>query len=123
MSAGPAYVAAGLVGVWGVAHALPTGRVVAGYADTSRDNRLVIAQEWIAESLAMWFVCALVIGVTVIGGQPRMVDWVYRSSAVLLLAIGVLTAVTGARTRVVFFKICPAVMTVCAGLLLAASWT
>jgi hypothetical protein len=106
----------------GVAHVLPTGRVVAGYADTSRDNRLVVAQEWIAEALTMWFVSALVIVVTSLGGAEQMMDWVYRISALLLLAVGGLTAVTGARTPVVFFKICPAVMTTCAVLLLTASW-
>jgi citrate synthase len=42
-----AYVAAGVVGLWGVAHALPTARVVHGFSDTSRDNRLVITQEWL----------------------------------------------------------------------------
>jgi len=41
---------------------------------------------------------------------------------VLLVVLGALTAATGARTPVVFFKICPVVMVVCAGLLLGASW-
>ena len=42
-------------------------------------------------------------------------------AAALLVALGVLTALTGARTRVVWFKICPVVMAVAAVLLLAAS--
>ena len=50
MSAALAYVAAGIVGLWGIAHILPTARVVRAYSDTSRDNRLVITQEWIAEA-------------------------------------------------------------------------
>jgi len=117
-----AYVGASVVALWGVAHALPTGRVVAGFADTSADNRLVVAQEWVAEAVTMWFVAALVIGVTVIGRPNETADWVYRASAVLLVVLGALTAATGARTPVVFFKICPVVMVVCAGLLLGASW-
>jgi len=56
-----AYVAAGVVALWGVAHVLPTRRVIDGFSDTSRDNRLVITQEWIAEAMAMWFITAMVV--------------------------------------------------------------
>jgi hypothetical protein len=71
-------LAAAMVGGVGRGHALPAAGVVAGYADTSRDNRFVLAQEWLAESLTMWFASALVIGVTAIdcingdrdGGSP-----------------------------------------------------
>ncbi|HEY3089770.1 MAG TPA: hypothetical protein VGJ59_17105 [Jatrophihabitantaceae bacterium] len=121
MSGFLAGLSSGLIAAWGIAHVLPTSRVVAGYADTSRDNRLVIAQEWIAEALTMWFVSALVLVITSVGdGSTRA--WVYRVCALLLLAVGTLTAATGARTSVVFFKICPVVLTSYAGLLLAASW-
>ena len=40
----------------------------------------------------------------------------------LLVALATLTALTGARTAVVWFKICPVVLGGDAGLLLAASW-
>jgi hypothetical protein len=46
---------------------------------------------------------------------------VYRVAAALLLALGTLTALTGARTPVVWFKICPGVMAAAAVLLLVAS--
>jgi hypothetical protein len=45
-----------------------------------------------------------------------------RAAAGLLLALATLTALTGARTAVVWFKICPVVLGGGAGLLLAASW-
>ena len=54
--------------------------------------------------------------------QPSLTDWIYRVSAIMLLAVAVLTAVTGARTPVIFFKICPFLLATSAGLLLAASW-
>jgi len=60
-----AYCAAAVVAVWGVAHAVPTGRVLAG--------------------------------------------------------LGTLTALTGARTPVVWFKICPVLLAGSAALLVAAS--
>jgi len=80
-----AYVSAAMVGVWGVLHAAPTGRVLAGFEPATADNRRVIKQEWLAEAFA------------------------------------VLTALTGARTPVIWFKICPVLLSVAAVLLLIAS--
>jgi len=34
-------------------------------ASSPRDNRLVIAQEWIAEAMTIWFVSAIVAATTV----------------------------------------------------------
>jgi hypothetical protein len=122
MSAPIAYIAAGVVALWGVAHVLPTVRVVQGFNDTSHDNRLVITQEWIAEAMTMWFIAALVAIATAAGGpHEALTDWIYRASAIMLLAVAVLTATTGAHTTVIFFKICPVLLSVTAALLLAAS--
>ena len=90
MSSVLAYVAAGIVTLWGVAHVLPTGRVVRGYSDTSPDNRLVITQEWIAEAMAMWFIASVVLLATALGGSDphqTLTDWIYRASATMLLAL------------------------------------
>ncbi|MGO9856743.1 MAG: hypothetical protein ACLPYY_17085 [Acidimicrobiales bacterium] len=46
---------------------------------------------------------------------------IYRASAGLLLALAVLTSVTGARSPVVWFKICPVLLTISAVLLVSAS--
>jgi hypothetical protein len=59
-----AYIAAALVGLWGVAHAVPTRRVVAGFEPLTVDNRRVLAQEWLAEAFTMWGLAALVVVVT-----------------------------------------------------------
>jgi hypothetical protein len=48
------YVAASLVALWGVAHAIPTAQVVAGFAPITVDNRRVLTQEWLAEAFTMW---------------------------------------------------------------------
>jgi hypothetical protein len=117
-----AYVAAAIVFAWGISHAIPTRNVVAGFSDTSADNRLVITQEWLAEAMTMWFIAALVVIATAIDAEDSVTRWVYRSSAVMLIAIGALTAVTGARTPVIFFKICPVLLTSVATLLLIASF-
>jgi hypothetical protein len=122
MSAVLAYVAAVVVAAWGVGHAVPTRQVVAGFGPISADNRRVIVQEWLAEAFTMWGIAAMVIAATVVGGAATDVRaWVYRVAAGLLVAVGVLTALTGARTSVVWFKVCPVVMAVAVVLLLVAS--
>jgi hypothetical protein len=122
MAAVLAYVAAGLVGLWGVAHAIPTRQVVRGFEPISRGNRLVLTQEWLAEAFTMWGVAAILIGVTAIGPEGSgAVDWVYRASAGLLVGLAALTTLTGARTPVIWFKICPVLLTASAVLLVVAS--
>jgi hypothetical protein len=122
MSAILAYVAAGVVALWGAAHAVPTRQVISGFAPITADNRRVIVQEWLAEAFTMWGTAAIVIAATAAGGVADARAWVYRAAAALLIALGTLTAVTGARTPVVWFKICPVLLGGSAGLLLAASW-
>jgi hypothetical protein len=117
-----AYLAALLVFAWGVSHVIPTRRVVDGFGEISTDNRLVITQEWIAEAITMWCIAAVIVVITAVGeADDTAARWTYRASAVMLLAVIALTASTGARTAVVWFKICPLLLTTTAALLLAAS--
>ncbi len=116
-----AYIAAALIAVWGIAHAVPTKRVVAGFAPITADNRRVLTQEWLAESLTMWGMAALVVAVTATAADMQVTAIVYRVVAGLLVALAVLTALTGARTPVVWFKVCPALLATSAALLLVAS--
>ena len=122
MAAWLAYVAGTVVAVWGVAHAIPTRRVLAGFAPITADNRRIVAQEWLAEAFTMWGIAVIVIVVTAAEGTDASArHWVYRAAAALLVALGALTALTGARTAVVWFKICPVLLAGSAALLLAAS--
>jgi hypothetical protein len=117
-----AYVAAGMVGLWGVAHAVPTRQVLAGFDPITLDNRRVLLQEWLAEAVTMWGLAATVIAATVVGGAGSAVTIaVYRVVAGLLVALAVLTGLTGARTPVVWFKLCPVLLTASAALLVLAS--
>jgi hypothetical protein len=117
-----AFVAAALVALWGVAHAIPTRQVIAGFEPIETDNRRVLTQEWLAEAFTMWGLAAIVIAATVAGSETSVAAWVYRSAAALLLGLAALTTATGARTAVVWFKICPVLLTVSAVLLLTASF-
>ena len=115
------YGAALLVSVWGVAHLVPTRSVVASFGAISSDNRLVLTMEWVAEAVTMLFVGVLVAAVTLIDSEDGVALAVYLLSATALGAIAVLTALTGARTPVVWFKACPLVMATCIVLILLGS--
>ena len=118
-----ALVAAGIVFLWGVSHVIPTRQVVAGFGDISEDNRRIITMEWVAEGLSFVFVAVLIVAVTWSGETLEAAeDLVYRVSSGFLVAIGVWTAMTGARTGVIWFKACPVVMSISSGLLIAASF-
>ena len=117
-----AMTAAGLGAVWGIAHAIPTRQVVAGFAPITPNNRRVLVQEWLAEAFTMWGLAALIITVTIVAAESVATDWVYRISAALLAALAVLTQLTGAKTTVIWFRICPVLLGTCAALLVIASF-
>ncbi len=116
-----AYIAAALIAVWGIAHAMPTKQVVAGFAPITADNRRILTQEWLAESFTMWGTAVLVAAVTAAAPDTHVTAIVYRVVAGLLVALAVLTVLTGARTPIVWFKVCPALLATSAALLLVAS--
>jgi hypothetical protein len=117
------YVAAAITGLWGVAHAVPTRQVVAGFQDTSIDNRRVLLQEWLAEAITMWTLAALVTVVTAVADGTAAAEWADRVTAGSLIALAVLTSLTGARTPIIWFKLCPVLLGGSAALLLLASFS
>lgn len=122
MSAVLAYLSAALLAAWGTAHAVPTRQVLAGFKPITAGNRRIVQQEWLAEAFTMWGTAAVVIAATAAGGPAMDARaWVYRAVSALLIALAALTALTGARTPVIWFKICPVLLSVSAALLLIAS--
>jgi hypothetical protein len=96
--------------------------VLNGFEPVTQANRRIILQEWLAEAFTMWGIATMVIIATAVGGSGAAVSlWIYRAAAGLLIALAVLTGVTGARTPVVWFKICPVLLTGSALLLIIAS--
>jgi hypothetical protein len=123
MSAVLAYLSAALITAWGTAHAIPTRQVLAGFSPISPDNRRIIQQEWLAEAITMWGLAAVIIAATAAGDADADArEWVYRAASALLIALATLTALTGARTPVIWFRICPVVLAGTAALLLIASF-
>jgi hypothetical protein len=123
MAAILSYIGAAITGLWGVAHAVPTRQVVGDFRDTSIDNRRVLLQEWLAEAIALWALAALVIVVTAVGGGTAAANWTDRITAGALIILAILTSLTGARTPVIWFKVCPVLLGGSAVLLLLASFS
>ena len=118
-----ALIVAGIVFLWGVSHIVPTKQVVAGFGNITQDNRRIITMEWVAEGLSFVFVAALIVAVTWSSSTPEAAeDLVFRVSSAFLITIGAWTAMTGARTGVIWFKACPVVMSISSGLLIASSF-
>ncbi len=115
------YVGSIIITLWGIAHIIPTKNVVSGYGKVSRDNKLIFMMEWIAEGTTLIFIGILTLLINILNEYQNPVSLnVLRISAVMLIIMAILTAFTGARTKVIFFKICPLIKTIGAVLLLLA---
>ena len=109
------YVGSAIIIIWGIVHLIPTSAIVRGFGDISEDNKKILTMESIAEGITLCFLGVLVILVTALGdSQSQTAFIVYYSVIVMLLVMAVLTAVTGARTSIIPYKICPIVKTMVA---------
>ncbi|MGZ4393943.1 MAG: hypothetical protein ACXVZ2_01100 [Gaiellaceae bacterium] len=116
------YVAGAALILWGAMHIAPTTSVANSFGEISTDNRRILVMEWVAEGVTHISIGTLVILVAAVEGSAGpTAHLVYRVLAVALIALATLTAFTGARTPVIWFKACPFVLTGAAALLLAAS--
>jgi hypothetical protein len=102
------YVGSGVIFIWGIGHLIPTRSIVKDFGEISRDNRLIIQMEWIAEGLTLCFIGTLVALVTIFGGlENQVVHIVIKASAVMLIVLAFLSSATGARTSILPMKLCP----------------
>jgi hypothetical protein len=109
------YIGSVVIILWGIAHLIPTKAIVSGFGEISDDNKKVVTMELIAEGLTLCFLGVLVLLVTIMtDSQSEAANIVYLACAGMLVAMAVLTALTGARTPAVWYKICPAVKTIVA---------
>jgi hypothetical protein len=109
------YIGSIVIIVWGIAHIVPTKAIVNGFGEISGDNQRVLTMELIAEGLTLMFLGVLPLLVTLlVGVQDKTAGIVYLACAVMLLAMAVLTGMTGARTSTIWYKLCPVIKTVVA---------
>jgi hypothetical protein len=117
-----AYIASAVLIAWGTAHLVPTRAVAGSFGAISIDNRRILVMEWVAEGITHISIGLLVVLVTAVqGAGDTNTQIVYLACAGILVALAGLTAVTGSRTPVVWFRVCPFVLSTAAGLLVVAA--
>ena len=117
-----AYIAGGLCIAWGIAHLAAARMVLEDFEPLLPFNRRTITMAWIGGGLTLVFIGALV-GLVARAATPgdASVVIVYRLCAGMLFASAVLMLLTASRTPILAMKICPAIQTVAAVLLLFAA--
>jgi hypothetical protein len=108
--------------LWGLAHIVPTRSVVNGFEPLGVDNRRVLTMEWVAEGMTLMFLGVLSLLATLLLSRtaPGAI-LIYRAVALMLVLLAGWTAVTGGRTAIVHFKICPVIKTAVAAALILGS--
>ena len=118
------YLASAILIGWGTAHLAPTRAVTTSFGDITRDNRRILTMEWIAEGITHISLGTLIVLTTAIDGVgDPATHLAYRFVAAVLLLLAALTALTGSRTPVAWFRVCPFVLSAAAALLVVASIT
>ena len=109
--------------LWGTAHLFPTRAVVRGFGSITRDNRLVLTMEWIAEAILLIFVGVLVVVTTArFGAEGPGPETTFAASAVMLLVLAAVSAVTGGRVDFIVYRLCAPVFTLAAALILVGTY-
>jgi hypothetical protein len=115
------YIGSAIIILWGIAHLIPTKAIVKGFGDISADNKKVLAMEILAEGMTLIFLGVLPLLLTFMSDKDVLVNRTIFICAIMLLVMALLTLFTGARTSVIWYKICPAVKTVAAVLFILGS--
>jgi hypothetical protein len=116
------YLGSALTALWGVSHLIPTKNVVAGFGDVSDDNRNIITMEWIVEGVCLILIGALVAVVTFIDHEAAVSRAVYVVSAIGLLALALVSLLTGFKVKFLPFRLCPFIFTASAVLITAGAF-
>ena len=116
-----AYFGATLVIFWGIAHLIPTKRVVVNFGDISKENRRVIMMAWIAEGLVLIFIGGLVATVTFVDATSPVTRAVYWLVFVGLNVLSVISLFTKFWVSFLPFKLSPIIFTGAAILILLAA--
>lgn len=116
------FVAAGLTGLWGLAHLAATKGAVAGFGDISVDNRRIITMEWIAEGVALLSTAAVVAVAGAIDFTARVASAVFGVAVATLVVLAVVSLFTGFRVRFLPYRLCPFIFTLSAVLIALGAW-
>ncbi len=103
------YAGSVLILFWGIAHLFPTKNVVEGFGDISLDSQRIITMEWIIEGVSLIFIGLLVASVTYVDYASLVSKTVYRFSFLMLIALTIISIMTGFKINFVPYKLCPAI--------------
>ena len=116
------YVGSSIIFLWGVGHLIPTRNIVRDFGALTPDNVRIITMEWIAEGLTLCFIGVLVALATFNGGpEAQATRLVVRAAAVMLFALALVSAFTGARTAILPMRLCPWIKSAVAIIFIAAT--
>jgi hypothetical protein len=116
------YIGAAITFLWGVAHLFPTASVVKGFGDITTDNKNIITMEWIIEGIALIYIGVIVAGVTFIGGNNKVSEFIYIASAIVLIILAVVSLFTGFKVNFLPYKLCPFLFALSALLIFLGSY-
>jgi hypothetical protein len=104
------YLAAALTTAWGVAHLLPTQKVVASFGPISLDNQRIITMEWIVEGVTLVFIGVLIGTVTFVGPDGVLSKAVLTTVVLILVALSLVSLFTGFKVKFLPYRLCPVVL-------------
>lgn len=81
--------------------------MVKGFGNITADNKNIITMEWITEGVALIFIGFIVAGVTFIGTKNNVSEFIYISSAAVLIVLAVVSLFTGFKVNFLPYKLCP----------------
>jgi hypothetical protein len=116
------YVAAGMTGLWGIAHLAATRGAVADFGDISTDNRHIITMEWIVEGVALIAIGAFVAVAAAIDPSSSVASGVFAVAIGTLLVLAVVSMFTGFRVNFLPYRLCPFIFGVSAALIAWGAW-
>jgi hypothetical protein len=117
------YTGGALTILWGTAHLYPTKKVVSGFGNITRDNRLVLTMEWIAEAILLIFAGTLIVVMTArFGADGEATQTTSAVCAVMLLALAAVSAATGGRVDFIMYRLCMPIFVLSAALIVVGAF-
>jgi hypothetical protein len=105
------FIGSALTILWGIGHLFPTKNVVKGFGDITEDNKNILVMEWVNEGATLLFIGVLVITVSLVDPLSEVSGYVYILSAIMLIALAVISLFTGFKVNFLPYKLCPVIFT------------
>ncbi|MCF7861415.1 hypothetical protein K9M79_04130 [Candidatus Woesearchaeota archaeon] len=114
------YIGAGLIFLWGIAHIIPTQKIVKGFGKLKPDSKKILTMLWVGEGLTLIFLGIFAIA-SIKFGFYFLSHIQIRLVVIMLIILAGLSMMTGARTKALPMKLCPVVKLISATLMFVGS--